>query len=49
MHKKLDNQREKIITLEKCIEEAGFQPQLRNQLYKKRRKPKNMEIQEINY
>ncbi len=36
-------------SIEKCIEEAGFQPQLRNQLYKKRRKPKNMEIQEINY
>ena len=32
-----------------CILDAGFTPQLRNQIYEKRRKPKQMEIQEIDY
>ena len=36
-------------SIEKCILEAGFTPQLRNQIYENRRKPKQMEIQEIDY
>ncbi|MBC8265824.1 MAG: CofH family radical SAM protein [Flavobacteriales bacterium] len=35
--------------IETCILEAGFTPELRNQMYKKRRKPKQMKIQEIDY
>ncbi len=33
----------------RCIEKAGFTPQLRNQKYEYRRKPKKMEVQEIDY
>ena len=33
----------------RCIKEAGFTPQLRNQKYEYRRKPKKMEVQEIDY
>ncbi len=36
-------------SIENCILEAGFTPQLRNQIYENRRKPKQMEIQEIDY
>ncbi len=36
-------------SIENCILEAGFTPQLRNQMYENRRKPKQMEIQEIDY
>jgi len=36
-------------SIENCILEAGFQPQLRNQMYDNRRKPKEMEIQKIDY
>ena len=32
-----------------CIKKAGFTPQLRNQKYEYRRKPKKMEVQEIDY
>ena len=32
-----------------CIKKAGFTPQLRNQKYDYRRKPKKMEVQEIDY
>ena len=33
----------------RCIKKAGFTPQLRNQKYDYRRKPKKMEVQEIDY
>lgn len=33
----------------RCIKKAGFTPQLRNQKYEYRRKPKKMEVQEIDY
>ena len=33
----------------RCIEKAGFTPQLRNQKYEYRRKPKKMEVQKIDY
>ena len=33
----------------RCIKKAGFTPQLRNQKYGYRRKPKKMEVQEIDY
>ena len=33
----------------RCIKKAGFIPQLRNQKYDYRRKPKKMEVQEIDY
>jgi len=36
-------------SIENCILEAGFTPQLRNQIYENRCKPKQMEIQEIDY
>ncbi len=36
-------------SIEKCILEAGFVPQLRNQLYEKRRKPKQLVNQVIDY
>ena len=36
-------------SIQDCILDAGFTPQLRNQMYEKRRKPKQMEIQEIDY
>ena len=36
-------------SIKNCILEAGFTPQLRNQMYENRRKPKQMEIQEIDY
>jgi len=36
-------------SIENCILEAGFVPQLRNQLYEKRRKPKQMVNQVIDY
>lgn len=36
-------------SIENCILEAGFIPQLRNQLYEKRRKPKQMVNQVIDY
>ena len=36
-------------SIENCILESGFTPQLRNQMYENRRKPKQMEIQEIDY
>ena len=36
-------------SIENCILEAGFVPQLRNQLYDKRRKPKQMVNQVIDY
>ena len=36
-------------SIKNCIVEAGFTPQLRNQMYENRRKPKQMEIQEIDY
>ena len=36
-------------SIENCILEAGFTPQLRNQIYENRLKPKQMEIQEIDY
>ena len=36
-------------SIKNCILEAGFTPQLRNQMYANRRNPKQMEIQEIDY
>ena len=33
----------------RCIKKAGFTPQLRNQKYDYRRKPKKIEVQEIDY
>ena len=36
-------------SIKDCILDAGFTPQLRNQMYENRRKPKQMEIQEIDY
>jgi len=36
-------------SIENCIKKAGFTPQLRNQLYENRRKPKEMENQIIDY
>lgn len=36
-------------SIEKCIIKAGFEPQLRNQLYENRRKPKEMQEQIIDY
>ena len=36
-------------SIEQCIKKAGFTPQLRNQKYDYRRKPKKMEVQEIDY
>ncbi len=36
-------------SIKNCILEAGFTPQLRNQMYENRRRPKQMEIQEIDY
>ena len=34
-------------SIKNCILVAGFTPQLRNQMYENRRKPKQMDIQEI--
>jgi cyclic dehypoxanthinyl futalosine synthase len=36
-------------SIQKCIKEAGFIPQLRNQEYEYREMPKKLEQQEINY
>ncbi|SVE62231.1 uncharacterized protein METZ01_LOCUS515085, partial [marine metagenome] len=35
--------------IERCIKDAGFIPKLRNQQYEYRRKPKEIEVQKIDY